>query len=141
MIEERSCDICGRSEAALQLQQTSETPPLQIDDDGLWICKACKKRLITKPQAQEFILDLDEKLMAIVGKSAGAICRTLELPHMLPYKGVIEAASIIAYDQDRYMSAWLFVSQWQDGTTVWRDSNGHASAQVTPDGNINTQEN
>ncbi len=84
--------------------------------------------------------DLDEKLAPLVGNSAGAICRTLELSYVPPYKSVIDAASKIGYDQDLYMSAWLFVSQWQDGTTLWRESDDHANAQVTPDGKVNIQE-
>jgi len=139
MTEERSCDICGLSDASLRLEQMSDTLPLQIDEDGLWICNECQKRLTTKSTTQELLHDLDEKLVALVGKSAGAICRTLELPFVPPFDVVIEAASNIAYDQDRYMSAWLFVSLWQDGTTVWRASDGHATALVTPDGIVNIQ--
>lgn len=115
MIDKRSCDICGLSETELRLEQISDTLPLQVDEDGLWICNVCQKRLTTKPPAQELTLNLDEKLVALVGKSAGAICRTLELPFVPPFDGVIEAASKIAYDQDRYMSAWavrLTVARW-----------------------------
>ena len=82
---------------------------------------------------------LDEALQPLVGKSAGAICRTLELPFAPPYESIIKAASNIAYDQDRYMSAWLFVTQWLDGTTVWRSSDGSEIAHVTLDGIVNMQ--
>ena len=57
-------------------------------------------------------------------------------PFVPPYQTVIEAASNIAYDQDRYMSAWLFVTQWLDGTTVWRSSDGRETVHITPDGTI-----
>ena len=122
---ETRCDICGKTRAELE-----------IDADGLWICKTCQSRLITAPVDAESTHELDPDLQILVGKSAGAICRTLELPFVPPYKTVINAASRIAYDQDRYMSAWLFVTQWQDGTTVWRSSDGRATAQVTIQGNV-----
>lgn len=31
------------------------------------------------------------------------------------------------------MSTWSFVTQWVDGTTVWRDEKGSALAFVTGD--------
>ena len=86
--------------------------------------------------AQELEVDLDEALQALIGKSAGAICRTLELPFVPPYDIVIEAATRIAYDQDLYMSAWVFVTQWLDGTTVWRASNSRATGLVTLNGTV-----
>ena len=131
--------ICGHSEAPLRRENLDNQPPLQVDEDGLWICSVCQERLTTRPVSHDPILDLDERLQSLIGKSAGAICRTLELPFVPPYEVVIEAASKIAYDQDMYMSAWLFVTQWQDGSTVWRASDGHATALVTPDGVVNIQ--
>ena len=79
---------------------------------------------------------MDEALQPLVGKSAGAICRTLELPFEPPFKTVIRAASLIAYDHDLFMSAWLFVTQWLDGTTVWRDLDGQATALVSIAGDV-----
>ena len=72
----------------------------------------------------------------MVGKSAGAICRTLNLPYVPPYRSVIDAASRIAYDEDRYMSAWLFVTQWMDGTTLWQPEDQSARALVYTEGHI-----
>jgi len=139
-MEERSCDICGRSESALIIEsQEDSRPGLQVDEDGLWMCKACQERLWTRPVVLDDALEIDEELRALVGKSAGAICRTLELPLVPPYETVLEAASKIAYDQDLFMSAWLFVSQWGDGTTVWREPEGQATALVIPDGTVNIQ--
>ena len=83
---------------------------------------------------------MGKELQALVGKSAGAICRTLELPPEPPYDVVLEAASKIGYDMDLYLSAWLFVTQWQDGTTIWRASDGSGTAQVTPNGEVFIQE-
>ena len=113
---------------------------LRVDADGLWICDPCQKRLTNPPVGSGSPSDLPEELRALFGKSAGAICRTLELPVIPPYDTVIEAASQIAYDQDRYMSAWLFVEQWLDGTTLWRTEDGHTTAIVSPAGGIQIQE-
>jgi hypothetical protein len=38
------------------------------------------------------------------------------------------------------MSAWLFSSQWQDGTTVWRNRNGSKIALVSVTGKITVKE-
>jgi hypothetical protein len=107
-----------------------------MDEDGLWVCSECQARLISKPTESEDNEDseLDEKVQALVGKSAGAICRTLELQYVPPYQAIIDAASKIAYDEDRYMSSWLFVTQWMDGTTVWQSEDLSAKALVSPDG-------
>ena len=121
----RVCDICGDAKTELK-----------IDADGLWICTSCQKRVKSAPVGDETAVDMAPELQALVGKSAGAICRTLELPVEPPYDVIIEAASAIGYDQDRYMSAWLFVTQWLDSTTVWRDPEGIATAQVTSDGKV-----
>ena len=128
MMDQQLCDICGRPEAKRK------------DEDGLWICNPCYKQIKSQPKTQDFDDTLDEALQPLIGKSAGAICRTLELPFVPPFDTVIEAALIIAYDQDLYMSAWLFVSQWQNGTTTWLAPNGQANAQVTTDGKVYIQD-
>ena len=112
-----ACDICGRVEDSSQ----DHAIKLEIDADGLWICSICRKNLIAIPIGQEAD-ELDERIKALVGKSAGAICRTMNLPFVYPYRSIMEAAARIAYDEDRYMSAWSFVTQWMDGTTVWQSA-------------------
>jgi hypothetical protein len=37
------------------------------------------------------------------------------------------------------MSAWSFVTQWLDGTTVWRAEDGSSMVVVAPDGSIRVQ--
>jgi len=80
--------------------------------------------------------ELDDNIKALVGKSAGAICFTMNLPYEPPYQSIIDAASKVAYDEDRYMSAWSFVTQWMDGTTVWQSEDQSAVALVHADGNV-----
>ncbi len=67
------CDICGGI----------EDEGLECDEDGLWICSACRRGLVSVP----------------VGE-------------------------------------WAFVTQWADGTTVWRGEKGSAMAFVTGDEDV-----
>ncbi|MCP4424183.1 MAG: hypothetical protein GY803_06810 [Chloroflexi bacterium] len=134
MLELRSCDFCGRSEGKLA-QHSDGSPKLEIDSDGLWACGECRASFVCVPVGQSDA-HLDEKIKALINKSVGAICYTLNLPYEPPYQSIIDAASRIGYDQDLYMGAWLFVTQWLDGTTVWRAEDGGETAVVTPDGVI-----
>lgn len=110
---------------------------LEMDVDGLWICRGCRARLVLPAVGDE--IEEHGLLRPLVGKSAGAICRTMNLPYEPPFQPVLDAASAIAYDQDRYMSAWTFANQWLDGTTMWRSACGDAVVFVTPDGAVRIQ--
>ncbi len=134
MPETRCCDFCGRSEDELA-QPSNDTQKLEIDSDGLWACADCRPRLISAPEGQSDA-ELDEKIKPLIGKSVGAICYTLNLPYEPPYQSIIDAASLIGYDQDLYMGAWSLVTQWLDGTTVWQAEDRKSTAVVTPDGAI-----
>ena len=138
MPEPRYCDFCGRSERELSAQAPIGLPVMELDEDGLWVCFHCRAKLVHPPVGEEAD-DLIDELRALVGKSAGAICYTLNLPYEPPYRSVIDAASQIAYDEDRYMSAWSFVTEWPDGTTVWRAEDRSAQAIVAPDGSVRVQ--
>jgi hypothetical protein len=127
MTTEITCDICGRPLPAEELE---------LDVDELWICAACRPGLVTRPVAPGGNVELDEPLRELVGQSAGAICRTLDLPFVPPYDTVITAAARIAYDEDRYMSGWSFLTQWLDGTTVWLSPEKHRKALVTVHGEV-----
>ena len=136
MPEFHYCDICGRSERDFY-QETPNTPiKYQMDEDGLWVCSECQSNLITSPTKQDDEYVLDDRIKALIGKSAGAICCTTNLPFVPPYQSIIEAASRIAYDEDRYMSAWSFVTQWMDGTTIWQSADKSAKAFVDTEGNV-----
>ena len=134
MINQRYCDFCGRPEHDLAAQSPTTEPVMARDEDGLWICRQCRARLVLPPIGEDSAPP--EALAPLVGQSAGAICRTLNLPYAPPYQAAIDAASQIAYDEDRYMSSWLFVTQWPDGTTVWQDPEEDSRVAVTPDGSI-----
>jgi hypothetical protein len=136
MSEQKSCDFCGRFEAELPTPSQEGAAKLELGEDGLWVCHDCRARLLPPPVGEVANAELPEEIRALVGKSAGAICSVLNLPYEPPYRSVIDAAQTIAYDEDRYMSAWSFVSQWLDGTTVWRDEDGSATAIVTEDGAV-----
>jgi hypothetical protein len=137
MDSEKNCDFCGLSEIELPPPKSNVSPKLRLDEDGLWVCYRCQSHITTPPIGRRTDnSEMDIALQPLVGKSAGAICRTLELPVEPPYQAVIEAASKIAYDQDQYMSAWLFVDLWLDGTTLWKSNTDQQIAVVSPDGTI-----
>ena len=136
MTETQICDFCGRAIPKPDTLVSNQFAPIEVDADSLWVCRDCKSKISSKPVEIEEQGELDERLHPLVGKSAGAICRTLELPYAPPFRAIMDAASNIAYDQDRMMSAWLFVTQWLDGTTVWRKSDGSATALVSEDGHV-----
>ena len=81
-----TCDFCGRSEKELQGQPQGSSHKFEIDEDGLWICGACKARLIGVPLGNVDEYENDERIRELIGKSAGAICRTMNLPYPHPYK-------------------------------------------------------
>ena len=137
MTELRCCDFCGRSEIDLLVGTPIGSPAMELDEDGLWVCQDCRSKLLLPPVGEA--VDLPEGLEHLVGESAGSICRTLNLPYEPPYRSVIDAASKIAYDENRYMSTWSFLTQWLDGTTVWRAEDGGSIALVAPDGSIRMQ--
>ena len=134
MTETHICDFCGRPVQMPEKPKPDETHPIKIDVDGLWVCHTCSSKIVSEPTGSKENHALDERLIPLIGKSAGAITRTLELPYEPPYQAIIDAASNIAYDQDTMMSAWSFVTQWLDGTTVWRKSDGTKIALVSEGG-------
>lgn len=136
MSEEKFCDFCGRFEYELPEPKGNKEPKLVIDEDGLWICSSCRSKITTGPVGDGWEVEVEEEIKALIGKSAGAICRTLGLPFEPPYEFVLEAASKIGFKEDRYMSDWLFVNQWQDGSTLWRSEDGRGMVVVKPDGSI-----
>ena len=131
------CDICGRARDEIA-QRDAQAPALQIED-GLLLCSDCRKRLTAYSKEDAPARELDAELERLIGRSAGAICMTMNLPYRPPYRAIIDAASKIAYDQDRYMSAWTLDSLWLDGTTVWRDEDGSSVAFVYVDGSVSIQ--
>ena len=129
------CDFCGRSESDILLLNPGSKAALELDADELWVCQDCRAKLLL-PVVGEQLGEVPPELNVLIGQSAGAICYTLNLPYKPPYRTVIDAASKIAYDEDRYMSTWSFVAQWPDGTTIWRAEDGKAEVTIAPDGSV-----
>ena len=134
MPEVRKCDFCGRSENNISIPVKNGSSTIELDVDGLWVCHDCQSKL-TLPVVGGGTENSGE-LHGLVGKSAGAICYTLNLPYEPPYQQVIDAAAKIAYDEDRYMSTWSFVTKWLDGTTLWQSEDGESTVTVTTDGSL-----
>jgi len=121
----KRCDICDRSVDELPGKKKTANPPkIQIDGDGLWVCEGCISRMAPLPVESPLEDALDPRLKKLIGCSAGAICRTLNLPYEPPYRSIIDMAAYIAYDQNLFMSIWSFLAQWDDGTTVWHSPEG-----------------
>jgi hypothetical protein len=128
------CDFCGRSaEDVPPASGDDESPALQLDEDDLWVCRICRERIVTPPVGDEVTLDLPDELRALVGKSAGHIVLTLNLPGQPPYEEIVADADRL---HNVLMSEWAFISQWPDGTTVWREPDGPTLALVTRDGSV-----
>ena len=136
MSEEKFCDFCGRFEHELPKSNDKVEPELTIDEDGLWICSDCRGNISAEPVGDGWEVELEDEIKALIGESAGTICRTLGLPLEPPYEKVLDAASKIGSAEDHTMSGWLFVNQWQDGSTVWRSQDGRGMVIVQPDGSI-----
>jgi len=136
MAEEKFCDICGCSEQELPKPNDNDEPKLTIDEDGLWICSDCRMNITTEPVGDGWEVELEDEIKALIGKSAWTICRALGLPYEPPYENVLDAAYKIGSAEDHTMSAWLFVNQWQDGSTVWRSKDSRGMVIVKPDGSI-----
>lgn len=114
MVPSPVCDFCGLSRVVLSYPSLADQPGIELDEDCLWVCSACKARLISQPVGPDALenTELDEKIAARIGKSAGAICRTLNLPYVPPYQSII------------------------DYTTVWQSEDRTTEAFVSPDGTI-----
>jgi hypothetical protein len=104
-----------------------------MDQDGLWICSDCRPRLVAAPIGEMEDANLSGEIRALKGKSVGAISLTLNLPYEPPYKRIVNHAVEM---HNNLMSAWSFVTQWTDDTTVWRDEEGSAMAFVTGDDDV-----
>lgn len=129
------CDICGGDEFSEQKESQDTSRGISLNG-GLWICDKCMTKIQLQPVEIIDEEEISDDLKPLIGKSAGAICFTLELPYQEPFQSIIDAASRIAYDEDRHMSTWSFMTQWLDGTTVWLSEDETIKAIVNPNGGI-----
>lgn len=125
----KQCDICGRTEYDLG-SDTGQKPLLKSDTDGIIFCPECNAHSTTNPVEPEASM-LPDELLRLVGKSAGAICYSLNLPYEEPYTVIIDSANEIAYEQNIFMSTWEFCDQHHSGITLWRAPDGRQLAVVT----------
>ena len=59
---------------------------------------------------------MEEYLESLVGKNAGAIAMTLDLPYNEPLKIVIDGAIAV---QESLRSPWTFVGLDEQNNTIW----------------------
>ena len=74
-----------------------------------------------------------EKLESLVGKNAGAIAMTLNLPYVEPYTVVIDGAIAV---QESLRSPWTFIGLDQNGNTLWVSPDEKSLLRVDQEGTI-----
>jgi hypothetical protein len=131
MAVERKCDICNRTESQL-IGNDADDHPLLVIKGGLLLCGDCwdKVDIVGDPLTGK---ELNDPIQSLVGKSAGAVAMTLNLPYEHPYRDIIDDAGMI---QNSIRSPWTFVEIWLDGSTVWIAPDGSRKAIVCRDGTI-----
>jgi hypothetical protein len=133
---ERRCDRCGRLEWEILGQTPGTGPALEMDATGLWLCLQCRSELTSRRSSLDedrYDYEFPAELQQLLRKSAGAICMTMDLPRRSPFKEIVEDALLL---QERTMGAWLFVTQWSDGSTIWESPQGDQAAIIKFDGTI-----
>jgi hypothetical protein len=71
-----------------------------------------------------------------VGKNAGAIAMTLNLPYIEPYKIVIDGAIAV---QESLRIPWTFVALDAENNTIWLSPDRSRLLRVDPQGFIEEQ--
>ena len=72
-----------------------------------------------------------ESLESLVGKNAGVIAMTLELPYVEPFRAVIDGALAV---QERFRSPRTFAGLDPFGNTLWISPEQDQILRVDPDG-------
>ena len=81
------------------------------------------------------------ELDSLVGRNASMIAyANLQYDNHPLVEAVLDAAILIRAEP-HYLSTWLYVAQWEDGTTIWRAPDGDATATVTREGSIRVETN
>lgn len=73
-----------------------------------------------------------EELGSLAGKNASAIAFANLQFDTDPLIATVLDAALLIRDEPYYMSTWVYVTQWDDGTTIWCAPDGSAMAAVTP---------
>jgi hypothetical protein len=140
-MEERRCDMCGRTEAEIAAGPTGEYPGLELSRNGWWLCRHCQSVVSPVPAKEDDYYEeyeLPPELQALVGKSAGTVCMILDLPKAPPYKQIIEDATIL---QHLSMTAWTFITARGDGSSFWESPDKGSTAIVKFDGAVQVEKN
>jgi hypothetical protein len=75
----------------------------------------------------------EDSLDDLVGKSAGQICHDNPKYEDPYYRNIVNAATVM---WERYLSPWIYLTQREDGTTIWRAPDESALATVDTDGTV-----
>jgi hypothetical protein len=140
-MEERRCDMCGRTEGEIGAAGTGEFSRLELCGNGWWLCRHCQSQVNPKPAKEDGEEEYEEyqlppELHALVGKSAGTVCMILDLPKRPPYKQIIEDATVL---QLQAMTAWTFVTERDDGSSIWESPDKRSAAIVKFNGAVQVE--
>lgn len=127
----RKCDVCNLTESQLIFHGADDFP-VRVTKSGLLLCSNCGDKV----DSTDDLLggqELTDPLHSLIGKSAGTIAMTLNLPYEPPFRDIIDDASMI---QNSIRSPWEFAEIWLDGSTVWIDPDGTQKAIVCRDGTV-----
>jgi hypothetical protein len=139
-MDERRCDLCGRTEGEILAQTPGTVQALELNGMGLWLCLQCRSQPSTGPSSLDEdreVYEFPAELRPLLNKSAGAICMTMDLPRRPPFREIVEDAYVL---QGRTMGAWIFVTQWNDGSTIWRSPDGLQVAIIKFDGTMRIEQ-
>jgi len=134
--QDTKCDICDRSVSEIREQGEGDGTGPQLNAGGIWICSECMLDFSTRRAVFEDDLQLEHNLDSLVGKNAGAIAMTLNLPYVKPIKVVIDGAIAV---QESLRSPWTFVTLDSDGNTLWLSPDRKSVVRVDPEGNLEVQ--
>jgi hypothetical protein len=80
-----------------------------------------------------------EELESLVGKNASQIAYANLQHDAHPLVEAVLDAAILIRAEPYYMSTWVYVTQWEDGTTIWHAPEGDGTATVFRDGTIHVE--
>jgi hypothetical protein len=80
-----------------------------------------------------------KELESLVGRNASQIAYANLQYDAHPLVEAVLDAAILIRAEPHYLSTWVYITQWPDGTTIWHAPDGDAVATVFRDGTIHVE--